>query len=102
MLPHILSSFYRLLEGKGFSYTYLSKEYCCGNLLYRPPVKAHDDRAMAEYRELSKEFVSNNIRQAKKLGAKRLLIFCSSCYPIYKHVFPEENIVFYPVAMNKH
>ena len=60
MLPHILSSFSRLLERKGFSYTYLSKEYCCGNLLYRPAVKAHDDRAMAECRGLSKEFVSNN------------------------------------------
>jgi hypothetical protein len=101
MLPHILSSLSRLLERKGFSYTYLSKEYCCGNLLYRPAVKAGDDGAMAECRELSKEFVSNNIRQAKKLGAKRLVIFCSPCYPIYKHAFPDENIVFYPVAINE-
>ena len=56
---------------------------------------------MGECRELSKEFVSLNIQQAKSLGAKRLVIFCSPCYPIYKHAFPEENIVFYPVIMSE-
>jgi hypothetical protein len=101
MLPHILSSLSRLLEKRGFSHTFLSKEYCCGNLLYRPAIKARDDGAMAECRELSKEFVANNVRQSKKLGAKRLVIFCSPCYPIYKHAFPHENIVFYPVAINE-
>jgi len=29
------------------------------------------------------------------------VIFCSPCYPIYKHAFPDENIVFYPVAINE-
>ena len=47
------------------------------------------------------EFVEKNIVQAKSLGAKRLVIFCSPCYPIYKHAFPEENIVFYPVAISE-
>jgi hypothetical protein len=101
MLPHILSSLSRLFDSKGFSHTYLSKEYCCGNYIYRPAIKARDDQAIAECRELSKEFVSNNIQQAKKLEAKRLVIFCSPCYPIYKHAFPGDNIVFYPVAINE-
>jgi Fe-S oxidoreductase len=100
-LPHVLSSLSRIFDSKGLSYTYLSKEYCCGNYLYRPAIKARDDQAIAECRKLSKEFVSNNIQQAKKLGAKRLVIFCSPCYPIYKHAFPGDNIVFYPVAINE-
>jgi len=101
MLPHVLSSLSRLFDSKGFPHTFLSKEYCCGNYLYRPAIKARDDQAIVECRELSKEFVSNNIQQAEKLGAKRLVIFCSPCYPIYKHAFPEENIVFYPAAISE-
>ena len=63
--------------------------------------RASNSEAMAQCRDLSKEFVKKNIRQAKSLGAKRLVIFCSPCYPIYKHAFPEENIVFYPVAISE-
>jgi len=100
-LPTVLSSLARLFERKGLSYTFLSKEYCCGNYLYRPIIKARDDIAMAECRALSKEFVARNIDKAKGLGAKRLVIFCSPCYPVYKHAFPEEEIVFYPVAIGE-
>ena len=101
LLPQILGSLTRVLDRKNFSYTFLSREYCCGNYLYRPAIKARDDEAMAECRELSKEFVEKNIVQAKSLGAKRLVIFCSPCYPIYKHAFPEEDIVFYPAALSE-
>ena len=101
VLPHILGSLIRILDRKNFSYTFLSKEYCCGNYLYRPAIKARDDEAMAECRALSKEFVEKNIVQAKSLGAKRLVIFCSPCYPIYKYAFPEEDIVFYPAAISE-
>jgi len=99
LLPHMLSSLARVLDGGDFSYTFLSREYCCGNYLYRPAISARDDAAMAACRELSKEFVALNLLAAKELGAKRLVIFCSPCYPIYKHAFPDEDIVFYPVAI---
>ena len=61
MLPNTLCSLARLFDQKTFSYTFLSKEYCCGNYLYRPAIKERDDAAMAECRELSKEFVALNI-----------------------------------------
>ncbi|MFH1951812.1 MAG: heterodisulfide reductase-related iron-sulfur binding cluster [Pseudomonadota bacterium] len=101
MLPHVLSSLSRVLDRKNVSYTFLSEEYCCGNYLYRPAIKARDEDAMAQCRELSKEFVEKNILKAKTLGARRLTIFCSPCYPIYKHAFPEEDIVFYPVVISE-
>jgi hypothetical protein len=101
MLPLILGSLCRIFDKKGFSYTFLSKEYCCGNYLYRPAIKSRDQEAINECRDLSKEFVERNIRQAKILGANRLIIFCSPCYPIYKHAFPEEEIVFYPAAIGE-
>ncbi|MCP4750854.1 MAG: hypothetical protein GY866_08175 [Proteobacteria bacterium] len=101
LLPGVLCSLARLFERKGLSFTFLSREYCCGNNLYRPAVKARDEEAMAECRDFSKEFVGKNIEQAKQFGAKRLIIFCSPCYPIYRHAFPEEDIVFYPAAMDE-
>ncbi|MBW1817884.1 MAG: hypothetical protein JRJ60_12090 [Deltaproteobacteria bacterium] len=100
-LPHLLAPLARLFDRKGLSYTMLSTEYCCGNYLYRPAIKARDEAAMTECRELSKQFVGKNMEQADKLGAKRLIIFCSPCYPIYKHAFPEADIVFYPAVMNE-
>ena len=101
LLPHVLASLARLFDRTGFSYTFLSREYCCGNLLYRPAIKARNDEALEECRELSKEFINENMRQARKLGAKRVVIFCSPCYPIYMHAFPGENIIFYPAAIEE-
>jgi len=98
-MPQMLDPLARLFEKKGFSYTMLSKEYCCGNILYRPAIKAKDEEAMSECRALSREFVGKNVERARELGAKRIIIFCSPCYPIYKYAFPEENIIFYPQAM---
>jgi hypothetical protein len=95
-LPRTLKNLARIMDRGNISYTFLSKEYCCGNNLYRPAIKARDEEALVECRDLSKEFVALNIRKAKELGAKRLVIFCSPCYPIYKYAFPDEDIVFYP------
>ena len=100
-MPHLLDPLARILTNKGLSYTFLSKEYCCGNYLYRPAIKAKDETALTECRELSREFVGLNIKQAEALGAKRIIIFCSPCYPIYKYAFPEENVVFYPAVLNE-
>lgn len=99
LLPHVLCSLARLYDRAGFSYTFLSREYCCGNYLYRPAIAARDDAALAECRQLSREFLSLNMEAARGLGAQRLVIFCSPCYPIYKHALPEENIVFYPTTI---
>ena len=100
-LTHVLRSLARFFDGKGFSYTFLSKEYCCGNYLYRPAIQNRDEAAMGECRQLSKEFVGRNIEQGKKLGGKRTVIFCSPCYPIYREAFPEEDIIFYPAAISE-
>ncbi len=99
LLPRVLSSLARVLDRGGLSYTFLSREYCCGNYLYRPAIKARDEEALSRCRELSKEFVALNLIRARELGAKRLVIFCSPCYPIYRHAFPDQDIVFYPRAI---
>lgn len=99
VVPNALENFSRILDQGGIDYTYLGKEYCCGNYLYRPAIKAKDEKALEECRALSKEFVGKNLEQAKTLGARRLILFCSPCYPIYKFAFPEEDIIYYPQAI---
>jgi len=98
-MPHVLAALVGILERGGQSCTLLSKEYCCGNNLYRPAIKERDDDAISECRSLSREFVELNVQKVKKLRGKRLVIFCSPCYPIYKHAAPEEEIIFYPQAI---
>ena len=87
-LPDLPDSLRRIYDHTGFSYTFLSKEYCCGNYLYRSALKPRDDEALQECRELSREFIGRDIEMANKLKGKRLVIFCSPCYPIFKHLFP--------------
>lgn len=98
-LPEVLSSLARFFDRTGLSYTFLSQETCCGNYLYRPAIKARDEAALAACRELSREFLARNLARAEELQAARIIIFCSPCYPIYKHAFPEKEIVFYPAAI---
>jgi Fe-S oxidoreductase len=99
LMPETIKKFARILNRGGMDYTFLSREYCCGNYLYRPAIKAKDEAAMTECRSFSKEFAGMNIASAKKLGARRLILLCSPCYPIYKFAYPEENIVFYPQSI---
>ena len=99
LMPEVIGKFARILSRGGLDYTFLSQEYCCGNYLYRPAIKAKDEEAMEACRALSKEFIGLNIEQAKKLGARRIILFCSPCYPIYKYASPEEEIIFYPQAI---
>jgi hypothetical protein len=101
LVPSVLQALARILERGGLSYTFLSQEYCCGNYLYRPAIKARDEEALTECRSLSKEFLKLNVEQAKKLGARRLILFCTPCYPVYKYAFPGENIVFYPQVISE-
>jgi hypothetical protein len=100
-MPQAFKKLTRVLDRGGMTYTFLSREYCCGNNLYRPAIKAKDEGAMAECRSLSKEFVGLNIKKAKELGSRRLIIFCSPCYPIYRHAYPGEDIIFYPQAIDE-
>jgi hypothetical protein len=99
VVPKALEKFARILERGGVDYTFLAKEYCCGNYLYRPAIREKNQSAMEACRSLSKEFVGRNLEQAKKLGARRIILFCSPCYPIYKLAFPDENVVYYPHAI---
>ncbi len=96
LLPDEVLNLARLMERGGLSLTLLSREYCCGNYLFRPAIAARDESSLEECRRISRQFLSENLKRARGLGARRLVILCSPCYPLYRHAFPDEDIVFYP------
>lgn len=96
MYPHVFRSLSNVLEKCGSSFTFLSKEYCCGSYLWRSALKAGDEEDWDECSKYSKQFIDRNIVQARNLGTKRIIVGCSMCYSIYKYLYPQENIVYYP------
>ena len=85
-MPHVFSALKNLLDRFGVSYTFLSKEFCCGWMpLGQKAVMAKNEEDIARSKELAKEFIQKNFRQAKELGAKSIVLFCSACEPTYSN-----------------
>ena len=83
-MPHVVRDFKTLLDRLGVSYTLLSKEYCCGWIaIGQPAVMAKNEEDIASYRKISREFIGENFKQAKELGAKSIVLFCAACEPSY-------------------
>jgi Fe-S oxidoreductase len=83
-MPHVLRALKELLEHLQIDYSLLAKEYCCGWMpLGQPAVMAKNEEEIAETKELSREFILENFRQAKALGAKSIVLFCAACEPSY-------------------
>jgi Fe-S oxidoreductase len=83
-MPHVMRALKELLDRFKVDYTLLQKEYCCGWMpLGQPAVMTKNDEDIARYKELSREFISQNFKQAEALGAKSIVLFCSACEPSY-------------------
>lgn len=83
-MPHVLQALKELLDHFQMDYTLLSKEYCCGWMpLGQPAVMVKNEEDIAKAKELSREFILENFRQAEALGAKSIVLFCAACEPNY-------------------
>ena len=87
-------AFIELMRLFDVDYTFLKKEYCCGNLAYR----LEGDRSKLE--EYSKKFIENNLKKAKELGSKAIVTFCCVCAYLYNRFFGDEyegmRILYFP------
>jgi Fe-S oxidoreductase len=104
-MPGVLSAFKEVLDRLEVSYTMLTKEYCCGWMpIGQPAVMMKDEENIKEFREVSKEFVRENFKQAKDLGAKSLAFFCAACEPNYSNCKDETDIEFvsYVEMLDRH
>jgi len=83
-LPQAFRALKALFDRFRISYTFLSKEYCCGWMpLGQPAVMAKDEAAIARSKELAQGFILENFKQAEALGAKSIVLFCAACEPTY-------------------
>ena len=83
-MPHVFRALKELLDQLKVDYTLLSKEYCCSWMpLGQPAVIARDEDSINAVKQLSREFITENFKQAKTLGAKAIVLFCAACEPNY-------------------
>ncbi|MDD5312773.1 MAG: (Fe-S)-binding protein [Dehalococcoidia bacterium] len=83
-MPQAFRAFKQVLDHLKVSYTLLGKEYCCGWMsLGQPAVFAKNEEDIASFKQLSRDFVVENFKQAKDLGAKSIALFCAACEPTY-------------------
>lgn len=104
-MPHVLKAFKNILDHYGVSYTLLPREHCCGWMpLGQPAVMAKDQKAIAEFKQVSKSFIAKNAAQAEALGARSIVLFCGACEPHYTNMkdgIRQEVISFYDL-MDRH
>lgn len=76
-----VKSFIDLLHYFNVSYTFLSREVCCGRpiregMFYKAPGSAAEK---TEYEDFIRESLLRNVIQAKELGAKAIINICPGC-----------------------
>lgn len=82
-VPHVFRTFKGLLDLWHVSYSLLPKENCCGNPIVQAAITAKNEEEIAASKELSREFILENFRQAEALGAKSIVLFCVGCEALY-------------------
>ena len=101
LVPEGLKAFGLLLEHYKVDYTLLRKEHCCGNILLRQAAKDKTGDELRKADVIAREFLENNLIQARQVGAKKILAFCVGCdlvYSRFKDSVPEE-ILWYPTLL---
>ena len=83
-MPHVLKALKNVLDHLKVSYTLLEKEYCCGWMpIGQPAVMSKNEEDIASFKQISRKLIVKNFEQAKKLGAKSIVLFCGACEPNY-------------------
>lgn len=76
-----VKSFVDLLERLGVSYSFLSREFCCGSS-YLPKNDLSPELAALE--PYARDYQGRNVLAAETLGAKALVTFCANCNARYR------------------
>jgi len=104
-MPEVFRALKELLEHLQIDYTLLSKEYCCGWMpIGQPAVMAKNEEDIAKSKELSRDFVQENFRQAEALGARSIVLFCAACEPSYTNCAGDTNleVISYSELLDRH
>ena len=77
--PGDMAAFRNLLDHFGVDYTLLPKEYCCGDLFHLHALAQKQEGDMEQADDLAREFLDQNLEQARELGASKILAYCAGC-----------------------
>lgn len=91
-IPNVFSIFKTLLDLWHVSYSLLPKENCCGYAIVQSALQSKNQGDIQLSKQLSKEFIEENFRQAEALGAKHIVLFCSRCEPLYSICAASTNL----------
>ena len=92
-MPHVFKALKEIMEKLKIDYTMLSTEYCCGWVpLGQPAVMAKNEEEITEAKEIGREFILRNFKQAEELGAQSIVLFCSACEPSYSNYRHETSL----------
>lgn len=90
--------FRNLLDHYAINYTLLQKEYCCGLLFYSQAIidKIEEDIKGSDL--LAGEFLEENLKQIRAVGASKILFYCSGCDMVYERFRDtvSEEVLWYP------
>lgn len=93
--PDDMKAFRKLLDRYGVDYTLLPKEYCCGDPFYLHYVNDKHEGDLEQADALGREFFDQNLRQAREVGAGKILAYCAACDMVFQRfaqTVPEEFI----------
>lgn len=99
--PQDMKAFAKLLEYYEVDYTLLPKEYCCGDPFYMHYVNEKHEGDLEQADELGKEFLDENLKQVRDIGASKILAYCAGCDMVFKRFsdnVPEE-ILWHPTLL---
>lgn len=80
------------------SFTFLSKEMCCGHSFLEILPKNTPESEREEYEALARQYETTNIDAAKSLGSKALITACAGCYVQYHDLGMGDGIKIYYYA----
>jgi Fe-S oxidoreductase len=104
-MPQVLKALKNVLDRLNVSYTLLEKEYCCGWMpIGQPAVVAKADEDIVKFKDISRDMIAENLKQAKALGAKSIALFCGACEPNYANCkdLSDLEVISYSELIDRH
>ncbi len=96
--PGDMKAFRNLLDHFGINYSLLQKEYCCGCIFYRQAIIDKIEEDIKDSDPLAGEFLEENLKQIRAVGARKILFYCVGCDMVYERFRDtvSEEVLWYP------
>ena len=89
-----LKAVIELLNAFEASYTFLSREVCCGHPVVEVMLRERpkDEQQTRNYENFARQCLTKNIIQAKELGAEAIVTLCCGCNTMWNHYSKNQGL----------